>query len=148
MTVGKTISLLPLQVRHLERTLAWVNDPELMRLLDRASQVTEAEHEAWFAGLKDRSDCAYFAIETNEDNKHIGNIWLWEIDRRHQRAEIRVMIGEKARVDHGLGTEAIRLISDYAFQRFGLHKVYAYVLSLNPRARVAFEKAGFEVEGV
>jgi RimJ/RimL family protein N-acetyltransferase len=35
----------------------------------------------------------------------------------------------------------------YAFERLNLHRVYAYVLAINPRARRAFEKAGFALEG-
>jgi RimJ/RimL family protein N-acetyltransferase len=33
------------------------------------------------------------------------------------------------------------------FGRFGLHRVYAYVLSINPAARRSFERAGFALEG-
>ena len=29
-----------------------------------------------------------------------------------------------------------------------MHRVYAYVLAFNPRARKAFEKCGFVLEGV
>jgi diamine N-acetyltransferase len=148
MSHGKTISLLPLAARHLERTRAWANDPELMRLLNRTGYVTEAEHQDWFEQLKERTDCVYFAIETSQDHKHIGNIWLWDIDQRHRRAEVRVVIGDHERVGKGLGSEAISLISEFAFNQLKLHKVYAYVLGINPRARAAFEKAGFAVEGV
>jgi len=148
MSHGKTISLLPLAARHLERTRAWVNDPYLMRLLNRTDHVTEAEHQDWFNRLKDRTDCVYFAIETSDNHEHIGNIWLWDIDERHRRAEVRVVIGNHDRLGKGLGSEAIALVSDLAFDQLKLHKVYAYVLAINPRARAAFEKAGFAVEGV
>ena len=47
----------------------------------------------------------------------------------------------------GVGTRAIDLVSRYAFEQLSLHRVYAYVLALNPRARRAFEKAGFSLEG-
>jgi RimJ/RimL family protein N-acetyltransferase len=53
-------------------------------------------------------------------------------------------------LDHagkGAGTEAISRLCDYAFDQLNLHKVYAYVLAINPRARRSFEKAGFVLEG-
>jgi RimJ/RimL family protein N-acetyltransferase len=139
--------LCPLERRHLEVTRAWANDPELMRLLDRSKVVSEEEHEHWFVSLAARSDCAYFTIETNEDARHVGNVWLWDIDCRHQKAELRIVIGDRAHLGRGVGTEAISLLCDYAFTRLKLHKVYAYVLAINPRALRAFEKAGFVVEG-
>jgi diamine N-acetyltransferase len=147
MIVGQTIALRPLERRHMERTRAWANDPELMRLMDRARSVSQEEHERWFAALGDRRDCVYFAIETNNDARHIGNVWLWGIDRRHGKAELRIVIGEQDSLGRGLGTEAISLLCSYAFERLSLHKLYAYTLAINPRARRAFEKAGFIVEG-
>lgn len=147
MIAGKTISLCPLEERHTEKTRAWANDPELMRLLGRANSVSAEEHGEWFARIRERTDCQYFSIETNDDRVHIGNIWLWDIDRRHRRAELRIVIGEAAHVGRGEGTEAISLLCDYAFEHLSLHKIYAYVLAINPRARRSFEKAGFVLEG-
>ena len=129
----------------MEKTLEWANDPELMRLLNRAHTVSREEHEQWFDAVQKREDCCYFAIESL-DSKHLGNVWLWDIDLRHRRAELRIVMGLD-RAGKGAGTEAISRLCDYAFERLNLHKVYAYVLAINPRARRSFEKAGFVLEG-
>jgi RimJ/RimL family protein N-acetyltransferase len=147
MITGETISLRPLELRHLEKTREWANDHELMRMLNRALPVSNREHEQWFASLKERKDCIYFAIETNAHSTHVGNIWLWNIDPRHRRAELRIVIGNDAYTGKGAGTEAITRLCNYAFEQLSLHKIYAYVLAINPRARRAFEKAGFVLEG-
>jgi RimJ/RimL family protein N-acetyltransferase len=147
MIEGKAISLRPLEARHLEKTRAWANDPALMRLLNRALPVSADQHQQWFVNLQKRSDCRYFAIETNDDHTHIGNVWLWDIDPRHRRAEIRIVLGDAEHTGQGMGTEALMLLSDYGMDHMNLHKIYAYVLALNPRARRAFEKAGFVLEG-
>ena len=146
MITGHTVRLLPLERRHLEKTLEWANDPELMRLLNRTATVSNSEHERWFAALKEQDDRSYFAIETVAGNLHIGNVWLWNIERRHRRAELRVVMD----INHagkGAGSEAISFLCDYAFRELNLHRIYAYVLAINPRARRAFEKAGFILEG-
>ena len=140
-----SVRLRPLERRHLQRTLEWANDPELMRLLNRAHTVSKEEHEQWFEAISKREDCCYFAIE-NVDGAHLGNVWLWDIDQRHRRAELRIVMGLDS-TDKGAGTEAISQLCDHAFERLNLHKVYAYVLAINPRARRSFEKAGFELEG-
>ena len=140
-----TVRLLPLEPRHLEKTLEWANDPELMRLLNRAHTVSRDEHEQWFETISKRADCCYFAIETVE-GVHLGNAWLWDIDSRHRRAELRIVM-DPDHAGKGAGTEAISGLCDYAFERLNLHKVYAYVLAINPRARRSFEKAGFVLEG-
>lgn len=139
-----TVRLCPLELRHSEKTREWANDPEWMRLLNRNRPVSESEHERWFATLKERNDCRYFAIES--DRIHIGNVWLWNIEPGNRRAELRIVM-DRGHTDKGAGTEAIIRLSDYAFGQLDLHRVYAYVLAINPRARRAFEKAGFVLEG-
>lgn len=139
------VRLVPLDQTHIALTRVWTNDAELARLMDRARPVSEDEHGAWFAALQGREDCRYFAIL--EGTAHVGNVWLWAIDARHRKAEIRIVIGDAAVRGRGVGTSAIDLVSRHAFEQLGLHRVYAYVLALNPRARRAFEKAGFALEG-
>ena len=139
---------MPLEPRHSLATKTWANDPELMMLMNRAGPVGDDEHERWFADLAQRSDCVYFAIETTDQGRHIGNVWLWAIDARHRRAEVRIVIGTPDSAGRGFGSESLDLAARYAFDRLSLHKVFAQVLATNPRARRAFEKAGFELEGV
>ena len=145
MAAQADVTLVPLNQTHLALTRAWANDAELARLMDRAKPVSEDEHRAWFAALQNRDDCRYFAVL--ERSVHVGNVWLWAIDARHHKAEIRIVIGEAGARDRGVGTRALDLVSRHAFEQLGLHRVYAYVLALNPRARRAFAKAGFELEG-
>jgi len=142
------IRLVPLGREHLSRTRAWANDPELMRLMDRSNTVAESEHESWFARLASRDDCAYFAIEETGSRRHVGNVWLWAIDRRHQKAELRIVVGDPSARGRGIGRQAIELLACDAMDRLQLHRIYAYVLTINPKARRAFEAAGFRVEGL
>jgi RimJ/RimL family protein N-acetyltransferase len=132
--------------RHLDATRRWANDPALARVLDRAWPISELEHDAWFNSLQGRRDCAYFAIERRDPAAHVGNIWVWDIDWRHRKAEIRIVLAPGVE-GRGLGSESIDLLTAYAFDRLNLHRVFAYVLATNARARRAFEKAGFHVEG-
>lgn len=146
-TIDPAVSLHAFDRRHLAQTLTWTNDADLARLLGRLRTVEPDEHERWFAGLAGRVDTIFFAIQTGSDEQHVGNVWLADIDRRHQKAEVRVVIGTSKHRGAGLGTRALDLIARYAFETLGLHRVYAYVMSFNPRARRSFEKAGFVLEG-
>lgn len=150
MITGKAVRLTAFEKRHLEKTRTWVNREDLAGFLDRARPVSEHEHSLWYENIIERQDCLFFAVETLPAEiapVHIGNVWLWNIDTRHRKAELRVLIGEANGQNKGLGTEAISLLSQFAFKRMNLHKVYAYVLETNPRARKSFEKAGYLLEG-
>jgi RimJ/RimL family protein N-acetyltransferase len=137
--------LQPLERRHLDRTFVWVNDPGLCRLLGKTPGISRAEHERWFSDLARRDDCRYFAIESS-DGRHVGNVWLWAIDRQHAKAELRIVLPE-SEAGRGVGPRLIELACAHAFAELELHRVYAYVLETNRRALRAFEKAGFVVEG-
>lgn len=141
------VSLVPFDRAHMARTRAWANDAEIARLMDRARPVSEPEHEAWFESILGRDDCVYFAVEQADDPRHVGNVWLWAIDPRHRKAELRVVIGEPSARGRGVGHAAIDLMCRYGFERLNLHRIYAFVLAINPGARRAFEKAGFVLEG-
>jgi RimJ/RimL family protein N-acetyltransferase len=146
MIPGQMIQLLPFQRRHVAQTLIWANDAELSYFLDRPRPVAELEHEQWYSQLHLDRQQVYWAVESlKPDPQHLGNVWLSQIDWRHRKAELRILIAH--RPQPGIGTETIRLACQYGFERLNLHKIYAYVLDVNPRARRAFEKAGFEVEG-
>jgi len=141
------IVLSALEPRHRERTLEWTNDPDLASLLNRARVVGAEEHRRWFQALPGRADVKMFAIEVGPARRHIGNVWLADISARHRKAEVRIVIGDRDALNRGAGTEAIRQLTDHAFDALGLQRAYAYVLDSNPRARRAFEKAGFVLEG-
>ncbi len=47
----------------------------------------------------------------------------------------------------GSATEATRLVVGYGLEELGLHRITLGVYAFNPRARRAYEKAGFVVEG-
>lgn len=140
------VTLVAFERRHLDATLIWNNDPELRRLLDRSRPIEAADHLRWFAGLAGRSDTMFRAIHL-ADGRHVGNVWLADIDQRHRKAEMRVIIGDRPTIGSGAGSAALDLMARHAFDTLGLHRVYAYVLAFNPRARRAFEKAGFALEG-
>ena len=146
--MGARVRLVPLGENHLDATFQWVNDPAMMRLLGRTAPVDRDEHRHWFSRLQARTDCRYFAVETVDSGRHVGNVWLWDINAADLKSEVRVLFGDEASRGHGYGSEAIALLATVAFTTFDLHRLYAYVFARNPRAKRAFEKAGFVVEGL
>lgn len=149
MIAGKTVSLGPLEREHLEQWRSWVNDAEIASYVDRILPVTAFEHERFFESYVMRNESAvWFSIHSLKLDRYIGNVWLWNINLRHRNAEVRILIGDREAWGSGAGSEAVAMISQFAFEKAGLHKVYAYVMERNPRAKSAFEKAGYAQEAV
>jgi RimJ/RimL family protein N-acetyltransferase len=60
-------------------------------------------------------------------------------------AEIGYWVGEEY-WGKGIMTEALKLITDKAFQSFPITRVYCRVFGNNPRSMKVLEKAGFTLE--
>jgi len=144
---AKRVSLRALGVEDLERTLEWVNDPEVAGYTGTVFPISASEHQLWYQELlKDRTR-RMFAVVTS-DGKHIGNIGLRNIDWVARNAEVMVYIGDAEFRGKGHGIEAIAALADFAFGRLNFHRLYARVFSYNERAMKSFEECGFQREGL
>ncbi len=133
--------LLPLYQR-------WINDPVVVRTLgaDLRPLLLEDEQQ-WYEQMVGKTNAAHFQVYVRAGWRPIGTAGINGIDHQHGVAEFGIMIGEKDCWDQGYGTEATRLILDYAFNVLGLHNVMLSVYDYNRRGVRAYEKAGFKVIG-
>lgn len=145
---GEKVTLEPFHRQHLASYLEWVNDAELASQVGRALPVTDFEHQRWYEEQVTRPDAVFFAVRRNDDGRYIGNVWLWAIHPVHRHGELRILLGDRESQGRGCGTEACRMLVQFAFRHLNLEKVYLYVLATNLRAVKAFEKAGFRREGL
>lgn len=127
--------------------VSWLNDSEVNSFLETrfVPQSIESIRSYW-QNHRDAVNSPWFAIELIESNQHIGNIKLGPIDWVHRRADVSLFIGDKASWGKGYASEAIFLMSKWAFDQLDLYKLSAGIYSTNIGSRRAFEKAGFALE--
>ena len=70
---------------------------------------------------------------------------LEDIDHNFLRAEFGIFLGQRRGT--GIGTDATRLVLDWAFTMLGLHNVMLESYAFNEPAMRAYERAGFRVIG-
>lgn len=142
------VALVPLAKTDLTQDyLSWLQNPEVTqyletgrmpmtmeKLLDYYERTTNSEHDMIFAIWA--------------DGKHVGNITLNGISWIHRTAEVALMIGNKEFWNKGVGTRAIELISEHAFERLNLYKLHAGAYAENMGSIRAFLKAGYHQEAV
>ena len=78
----------------------------------------------------------------------IGLIDMFDFDPKNHRAGIGIVVLEDGNRNRGVGSEAIRLLTGYAFTVLGLRQVYANVVEDNTASIHLFKKMGFEEVGV
>lgn len=129
--------------------LRWMNDPETIRYTEsRYMSFSVSDIRSYIERTRKDDRSIFLAITTRPSDRHIGNIKLGSVDRHHLSAEIGLIIGEKDCWGKGFGTEAIALLSAYAFDTIGLHKLSAGIYAPNIGCIKAFQKAGFAQEGL
>jgi len=130
--------------------VAWLNDPEVRTGLSMYLPIGMAEEEKWFEVMIERPQNERgLAIEIPHGDswRPIGSTSLFAFDYRIRSAEFGILIGDRTVWDQGYGTEVTRLMIDHAFGTLNLNRLQLRVNATNPRARRAYEKAGYTLEG-
>jgi diamine N-acetyltransferase len=118
IVVGDRVALGPLR-RDLATVYArWMNEPEVVE----------------------------FTVYDRKDSAPVGTAGLLAILHAHGNAEFAIFLGERR--GQGLGTEATRLVLDFAFHVLQLRNVLLETLEWNAAGLAAYERAGFRRIGV
>ncbi len=146
--VGSRVALGPLRRDVLPAYTRWLNDFAVVRTLDRVPGPATAEDQAaWFTRVSTDTAVVRFTVYERASWRPIGITNLHGIEFRHGTAEFGLMIGETGARGQGFGTEATRLMLDYAFTALGLHNVMLTVFEYNQAGIQAYTNAGFREFG-
>jgi diamine N-acetyltransferase len=144
---GQRVGLGPLRRDLIPLYARWQTDLEVLRGLGHSGQVPRIETtEAWYEqATRPESTDVHFTIYDLDDLAPVGTAVLVQVDRHAGTAEFGITIGERR--NQGLGTEATRLVLDWAFTVMGLNNVLLVTFSWNLAAIRAYAKAGFREIG-
>ena len=127
----------------------WNRDSLRGRLLDSEPAILFSDKaiRGWIEKDQEKNDLFVFGIRALADDRLVGELGLGYA--RNNRAEtfMGIGLGEREDWNKGYGTDAVRLILRFAFLELNVHRVSLSVFEYNPRAKRAYEKAGFVEEG-
>ena len=103
---------------HVQR---WLGDDELRRWLGSVNeQPSIAEEYDWYMSKRQDPDTILWSIEAT-DGSLLGNIEL-RVSPLNRRAEVGIGIFDRQQWGKGYGTEAMRLVLDFAFGELKLDR--------------------------
>ena len=127
---------------------AFRSHPEAMKYIGKpvapSIEVAKDLIGKFIDGLKN-NDGATWGIVLPHENKIIGTIGFWRMEKEHYRAEIGYMLHP----DHwgkGYIPEAIEAVMEHGFKNLGFHTVQAYITPENTASSRVLEKTGFVKE--
>ncbi|WP_461532016.1 GNAT family N-acetyltransferase [Sinomicrobium sp.] len=98
---------------------------------------------------KDIHEIKQLRLAISDYSLHLlGFIDLFDFSPKNRRAGVGIVVLEKERRNKGIGAEALRLLSEYAFTHLGVHQLYANITADNTASIKLFSRQGFERVGV
>jgi RimJ/RimL family protein N-acetyltransferase len=132
------------------RFVAWLNDYRTSRTLALSAPLSIPMEEAWFEGIvAEQGNGRYlFTACLIADDRPIGNVSLFDLDHVNGNAGVGIMIGDAADRGRGHGTDMLEALLRFGFASLRLERIWLDVFDFNPRARLVYERIGFQHEGV
>ena len=121
------------------------SDPQMLQFLDRDPAKSIDEARQWIDTINEginKNENIAWGIALKGDDKLIGTITFWNIQKQHYRAEIGYALNTDFQ-GRGLMHEAMTAILDYAFNTLKIHSVEANVNPGNAASIKLLERNGF-----
>lgn len=146
--VGERVFLRPYNESDLEFLYQGLYIQETRRLTGLKKVYSKEFMAEYFSKISKDDSRIFLVIVDKSTNEPIGDVELNYIDLLSRSSYIRVQISNDRFLSKGYGTEAMKLLLDYGFGVYDLHRIELEVYSYNSRAIRAYEKLGFKQEGI
>ncbi|MFD2044950.1 GNAT family N-acetyltransferase [Ornithinibacillus salinisoli] len=128
----------------------WLSDKRVAdnRISPAHKKVSETmERVAKIVSEYDSKECCYWGIVQKGNRELIGEIDLYNFDIATNNCEVSYSLGYNW-WNHGYGTEALRVVVEFAFKHMNIHKISAAHNVDNPASGKIMRKVGMQQEGV
>jgi [ribosomal protein S5]-alanine N-acetyltransferase len=145
----KRLVLRPLTESDASQTYAdWLNDSDVNQYLETRFEVHTIESCRTFIQYCNQDPSSnLFGIFLKENDKHIGNSKLGNVNLHHARAELSMFIGDKSCWRNGFATEVVQALTAYGFERLNLKRIQAGCYEKNLQSLRIFLNVGYTIEG-
>lgn len=152
MMTSENIKLRALEPEDIDLLYKWENDTGVWHLSNTLTPFSRFSLEQYVLNAGDdifttKQLRLMVDLHKAEPPRCIGCIDLFDFDPANLRAGIGIMIVKEDR-HKGYASEALDLVTDYAFRHLGLHQLYSNVIAGNQASLELFKKKHFEIIGV
>lgn len=145
---GKSVYIRPLTKEDNISILNAVHDEEIRYMTGTRNTFTMEQLNDHIDRISEDDSRYDFAICLVDADGIIGDLTILDIDEMNRKAGFRIALHDKKYFNKGYGTEAVELALAFTFKELKLNRLQLEVYSHNKRGIKAYEKVGFQVEGV
>jgi RimJ/RimL family protein N-acetyltransferase len=145
-----TVVLKPLTAANLDAMEELVTDADVLRFTRVPDPPPSGFVQSWYGvyeeGRRDGTREA-FAIVDPPTGQFLGIAVVPTIDRAARTAELGYVVAPAAR-GRGVGTDALRLLTEWAFSELGMERLELLISIENERSKRVAARCGYVREGV
>lgn len=147
---GDNIHLRVLSPQDINKNyIHWFDDKEVCEMNSHHRfPYTEESLREYIDSVNASDKQLVLAIIEKNNNSHIGNVSLQNINYINRSAEFAIIIGEKDYWGKGIGIECAKLIINHGFKELNLNRIYCGTLEKNKGMIGLAAAVGFKQEGV
>ena len=143
------IALVPFGPEHLKALAPMLDDPDVRRHTFVPDPPQAGFARRWLdryeAGRLDGTREGFAVVDA--DGTLLGLALAPRIERKAHTVELGYLVAPTAR-GRGIATEALRLLTDWAFQELGAERIELKIAAENPASQRVAERCGYLREGV
>jgi RimJ/RimL family protein N-acetyltransferase len=145
---GESISLMPLNMEHLNLYLKWANNVKVRQYARMFFPINAEELKKFIESQQQGQGKKMidFEIYHKITKKPIGDCGIFDISWVDRKAMVAYTIGELDYWGKGICTEAVKLITRYGFEELNLNKLFAHIYTPNIGSFRCVEKNGYTRE--
>jgi len=147
--IGKNVYLRGLSKEDLEGNyITWLNDGEVCAYSSHhVFPYSKESAETYIKSTSDSRAALVLAMVLKENDLHIGNIALQNIDYINRSAEFAILLGEKDYWGRGYSKEAAIMLVKHGFTELNLHRIYCGTTTENIAMKKLATSLGMVEEG-
>jgi RimJ/RimL family protein N-acetyltransferase len=130
----------------------WTQDSEFMRMMEisparpMSAAIIKKQYEKLEKQIDESKNLYHFAIRAKEDDRLIGKADVQWIEWTNGNGWIQLGIGSAEDRRKGYGSQALNMLTRFAFAELNLFRVSARIPEYNEAALALFKKFGFVEE--
>ena len=144
---GNKVNLRPIVMEDTELIVKWRNTHEVQKNFIFREPFTSEMHVNWMNTKIATGEVVQYIIEDSSSGKPVGSVFFRDINYHYDCAEYGIFIGEEFARGKGLGSETVKIFTEFGLNELGLHRISLRVFAENEIAYKSYLKAGFIKEG-
>ena len=148
---GTNIYLRALEPEDLDFIHAVENDEEIWEASNTNTPYSRFLIKQYLENARDdiyQAKQLRLAICLEKNFRAVGLIDLFEYDPKNNRAGVGIIVKSSADRNKGIGSEALELLTKYAFEKLNLHQLFANIDVDNESSVALFSNFGFKQIGI